>query len=128
MSMKTTILLLCLLASWTSTAEDLSLEQIIQRNTEAVGGKSAIESVKTIQVSLKIEEPSFSVDAVYVAERKGRMRIDIYSKGKRVYTEAYDGKKGWQQDAESHATDSSPQGSAALLHGVILPRKTVRIA
>lgn len=122
-SMKTTILFLCLLASWASTAEDLSLDQIVQRNTKAVGGKSAIESVKTIQVSLKIEEPSFSVDAVYVAERKGRMRIDIYSKGKRVYTEAYDGKKGWQQDAEGPATDSSPQGSAALLHGVILPGK-----
>jgi hypothetical protein len=117
------LLSLCLLLSTTVLASELTLTDVIQQNTKAVGGKAAMDSVKTIQVSLTIEEPSFKVDAIYVAERKGRMRIDIYSEGKRVYTEAYDGTKGWQMNEAGVVTDSSLKGSAALLHGVILPGK-----
>lgn len=117
------LLMLLLFVSWIAEADDLTLAEIIQRNTQAVGGQQAIESVKSIEISLRIEEPEFTVDAVYVAERKGRMRIDIYSEGQRVYTEAFDGAKGWQAGAEGPAKDSTPKGSAALFHGIVMPGK-----
>jgi hypothetical protein len=117
------LFLLLLFTSWIAEADDLTLAEIIQRNTQAVGGQQAIESVKSIEISLRIEEPEFTVDAVYVAERKGRMRIDIYSGKQRVYTEAFDGMKGWQAGAEGPAKDSTPKGSAALFHGIVLPGK-----
>lgn len=102
---------------------DLTLAGIIQRHTQAAGGQQAIELVKSIEISLRIEEPKFAVDAVYVADRKGRMRIDVYSKSQRVYTEAFDGMKGWQAGAEGQVKNSTQKGSAALFHGVILPGK-----
>ncbi len=117
------LLILLLFISWIAEADDLTLAEVIQRNTQAVGGQQAIESVKSIEISLRIEEPEFTVDAVYVAERKERMRIDIYSGEQRVYTEAFDGTKGWQVGSEGPAKDSTPEGSAALFHGIVTPGK-----
>lgn len=104
-------------------ANYLGLAEIIQRNTQAVGGQKAIESVKSIEISLRIEEPKFTIEAEYVADRKGRMRIDVYSGKLRVYTEAFDGLKGWQLGVQGKAKDSTQQGSAALLHGIASPGK-----
>src|SRR5262249_3513083 len=61
-------------------------------------------------------------DGLYQASRDGRMRIDVFANGKRVYSEGYDGQRPWQlpQDAE-HAIGSSPSGAAALRHGLELP-------
>lgn len=104
-------------------AEDLTLQQVIDRCTEAAGGKQAIEAVKSVAVTLKIEEPTFRVEGQYVADRKLRMRIDIHADGKRVYTEAYDGKIGWEMGEKSAATEATAQGTAALWHGIVKPGK-----
>ena len=79
--------------------------------------------MKSIEITLQVEESASILDAVYVADRKKRMRIDIYLSGQRIYTEAFDGIKGWQQGPKSQAVDSTQEGSAALLHGIILPGK-----
>lgn len=105
-----------------AAVQEPALQQVVDRCTEAAGGKAAIEAVQSVRIRLTIEEPTFKVEGVYVADRKLRMRIDIYSDQKRVYTEAYDGKKGWQM-GDGPATDSTPDGSAALLHGIITPGK-----
>jgi hypothetical protein len=99
-----------------------SLEDLIAKNTAARGGASAIESAHTVAVRLRITEPKFTVDALYQASRAGRMRIDVFANGARVYSEGYDGKRAWQlpQDA-NHAADASPSGAAALRHGLELP-------
>jgi hypothetical protein len=103
-------------------ASDLPLEELIARNTKAMGGAAAIEKVQRIEVGLHIVEPTFTVDGVYLADRQGRMRIDVRDGGKRVYTEAFDGKEGWQQGADGAPVASSgPQGSAALWHGTQFP-------
>lgn len=105
-----------------AVAQELTLQQVIARCTEAAGGKAAIEAVQSVRIRLTIEEPTFKVEGDYRADRKLQMRIDIYSDQKRVYTEAYDGKNGWQM-GDGPATDSKPEGSAALLHGIITPGK-----
>lgn len=104
-------------------AEDLTLQQVIDKCTEAAGGKQAIEAVKSIAITLNIEEPKFSVQGHYVADRKLRMRIDVHAEGKRVYTEAYDGKTGWEMGEKGAATEATALGTAALWHGIVKPGK-----
>lgn len=71
-----------------------TLDQVIERNTEATGGRAAIEAVQSIAVELHIVDPDFVVDGTYLAKRPGKMRIDIKADGKNVYTEAFDGRRG----------------------------------
>jgi hypothetical protein len=86
-----------------------------------MGGQAAIEAVHSIQVDLHIVDPGFAVDGVYRAVRPGRMRIDIMSSGKHVFTEAFDGQRAWEGRDKAVAT--SPKAAAALRHGVELPGK-----
>jgi len=100
----------------------LSVDEVIERNVQAMGGRAAIEAVKSIEADLHIVDPDFEVDGKYRAARPGRMRIDVLSGGKHVYTEAFDGTRGrqWKGTATEEA---SSEGTAALRHGVELPGK-----
>lgn len=105
---------------------DESLDGLIAANTAARGGPVAIEAVLSLQIDVRIEEPSFTVDAVYRAARDGSMRIDVYdANGQRVYTEALDGGHAWSQAAgdDAPATTTGAEGTAALRHGVESPLK-----
>ena len=100
------------------------VETWIEKATVARGGTGAIERVRSLRYHLTIVEPSFTVDGVYEVDREGRMRIDILHDGKRVFTEAFDGRSGWQQgENEAHGSEASPEGSAALWHGTQSPDK-----
>jgi hypothetical protein len=37
----------------------LTVDQVIERNTEAIGGRAAIEAIKSIEVALHISDPGF---------------------------------------------------------------------
>jgi hypothetical protein len=102
--------------------DSLTVDQIIKRNTQAMGGRSVIESVKSIEVDLHIADPDFEVDGNYRAARPGRMRIDVFAGSKHVFTEAFDGRRGWQWKGDA-VEEASPKGTAALRHGVELPGK-----
>lgn len=99
-----------------------TVDEIINRNTEARGGREAIEAVRSVAVDLHIVDPDFAVDGTYRAVRPGKMRIDINADGKHVYTEAFDGRRGWQWKGKGTETvEESPKATAALRHGVELP-------
>jgi hypothetical protein len=117
------LLLLLSVPPIVSPGDDLSLQQILDKHAEAMGGKKAIESIHSVEISLKIQEPKYTVDGIYKADRSMRMRIDIYSDGKRVYTEAFDREKAWQMGEDGTVRDSSPEGTTALRNGIVLPRK-----
>ncbi|HEX4630356.1 MAG TPA: hypothetical protein VH188_05275 [Chthoniobacterales bacterium] len=103
---------------------ELTLDDVIARNTEAMGGRAAIEAVKTIAVDLHIVDPGFEVDGGYQAARPNRMRIDVKADGKSVYVEAFDGKRAWQWKGKGTNTeDESPYAAAALQRGVEFPGK-----
>ncbi|HEX4707608.1 MAG TPA: hypothetical protein VH229_07730, partial [Candidatus Udaeobacter sp.] len=100
----------------------LTVDQVIERNTQAMGGRSGIEAVQSIEVDLHIVDPGFEVDGKYRAARPGRMRIDVMAGGKHVYTEAFDGERGWQWKGQGTTIEQeSPKATAALRHGVELP-------
>jgi hypothetical protein len=98
----------------------LTVEEIIERNTNAMGGRIAIEAVRSVEVSLHIRDPGFEVDGIYHATRAGRMRIDIFAAGERVFMERFDGEKGWQWNGKEEK-EEGVTATAALRHGVELP-------
>jgi len=98
----------------------LTVEEIIERNTNAMGGRVAIEAVQAVEVSLHITNPNFEVDGVYHAARPGRMRIDVIADGKRIFMERFDGEQGWQWNGKEEK-EEGPIPTAALRRGVELP-------
>ncbi len=95
------------------------LARIIGKNIVARGGAEAVSSVRAIRTRIQISEPTFQVMGEYVATRDGQMRIDILADGTRVFTEAYDGKHGWQMSADGAVSNMSEAGEAAVRHGII---------
>ncbi len=104
-----------------------TLSELITLHTDAMGGPRASESVMSVEYHVQITEPSFSVEGLYVADRRGRMRIDIYAHGERMYTEAHDGSVGWQMPQDGAAFLASAAGSAALWHGTQFPGKVLSL-
>ncbi len=95
----------------------LTLDEIVNRNTEATGGRRAIESVQAVAVDLHIVDPGFAVDGTYRAARPGKMRIDIRAGGETVYTEGFDGRHGWQWKGQgTEIVEESARATAALRH------------
>lgn len=99
----------------------VTLEDVISRNTASMGGEAAIEAVRSVEIKLHVSNPEFEVDGVYCAARPGRMRIDIIAGGEHVFTEAFDGEKGWQWQKGKEQKETGPAPTAALRHGVELP-------
>jgi hypothetical protein len=50
-----------------------------------MGGRVAIEAIHGLEVSFRIKDPGFEVDGIYHAARPGRMRLDIFADGKRIF-------------------------------------------
>ena len=107
----------------TACSRPLTIGDVIDRNTKAMGGRAAIEAVHSIEVNLHIVDPGFEVDGIYHAARPGRMRIDVQAGGKSVFTEAFDGQNGWQWNGKGNQEPASQKAAAALRHGVELPGK-----
>jgi hypothetical protein len=106
-----------------SVAQDFTLDQLIDRNVHAVGGRAAIQRVTSIKLDLHIVDPDFAVDGSYYAARPGRMRIDILAGGKRVYAEAFNGSRAWQWKGRGDPSEEPKAATAALRHGIELPGK-----
>jgi outer membrane lipoprotein-sorting protein len=104
-------------------SDSLSLDEVVERNTAAMGGHAAIEAVQSIQIDLHIKDPSFEMDGTYYAARPGKMRIDVIADGKHVFTEAFDGQSGWQWEGKGEQKPATEKATAALRHGVELPGK-----
>jgi hypothetical protein len=98
-----------------------TVDEVIDRNTQAMGGAKAIEAVQSIAVDLHIVDPGFAADGIYRAARPGRMRIDVNVDGKHVFTEAFDGDRGWERGEGKARVEASSKATAALRHGIELP-------
>jgi len=99
-----------------------TLDEVIERHTKAVGGRAAIEAIQSIEFDLHITDPKFEVDGTYFAARPGKMRIDVNAGVDHVFTEAFDGQKGWEGKGTSQKP-ATEKATAALRHGVELPGK-----
>jgi hypothetical protein len=101
---------------------DLDLAGVVARNAEARGGPAAIEAIQSLEARLRIVEPTYAAEGTWSVDRRGRMRIDVFIEGKRVFTEGFDGTNGWQMPGNAtSARPASPDGAAALRHSGQLP-------
>lgn len=98
------------------------LEEIVAHNRAVVNGAADTSLVSTLEVDLRMKDAKAGAElgALYRVNRRGQMRIDIYSGGQRVYTEAFDGKRGWDWGAQGTAATVDPH-AAALWHGTQFP-------
>ena len=109
-------------ASFGCSRSPTTADEVIERHTKAVGGRAAIEAIQSIEFDLHITDPKFEVDGTYFAARPGKMRIDVNAGGDHVFTEAFDGQKGWEGKGTSQKP-ATEKATAALRHGVELPGK-----
>src|SRR5438067_12275752 len=111
-------------ASFGCSRSPTTVDEVIERHTKAMGGRAAIEAIQSIEIDLHIVDPKFAVDGSYFAARPGKMRIDVNAGGKHVFTEAFDGQKGWQWEGKGTAQKvATEKATAAVRHGVELPGK-----
>ena len=113
-------------------AQAADLDTILADNSEAHGVAHYAE-INTVRHRLLIKEPTFQVEGTYTAARDGRMRIDIYAGGERVFSEGLNGECGWAwrpgQGGPEEQPEAGPQiepcvgpdETAALRHGTQMP-------
>jgi hypothetical protein len=97
------------------------LESLLECQRRAAGERMTSSPPQAFEFNIRIAEPTFEVDAVYRATRDGRMRIDVFAKGNRVFAESLDGENGWQWNPEKGVSPTNSAGTAALRHGIELP-------
>jgi hypothetical protein len=98
-----------------------TLEDLVQRHTQARGGRSAIEAIENLEARLRIAEPTFTAEGTWQVDRKGRMHIDVFVDGKRVWSEAFDGKVAWDMPGDAEHGTEAKAGASALRHSAQLP-------
>lgn len=101
---------------------------LIERVTRTSGGLAAAQAIAALSYHIHVKEATYEVDGIYVVDRNGRMRIDLYSGDRRVYTECYDGTHAWQMDADGKVADSSATGTRTLWHGTQYPGQILALA
>ncbi|NKB33269.1 MAG: hypothetical protein GKR91_09235 [Pseudomonadales bacterium] len=98
---------------------NLSVDQVLEHHTAALGGDEAISAINNLRIQLEITEPDLTLRGDYRASREGFMRIDIYIRDERVFSEGIDEQGGWQQFGVGTAIESlTDQGFLALKQGI----------
>src|SRR5437868_4932867 len=101
-------------------APPVDLDQILANNQRAVTHGQDTSGIETLEIGLAMQDGGQDLDADYKVTRDGRMRIDILKGGRRVYTEAYDGHRGWDLGNDGTAPVTDSHGDA-LWHGTQFP-------
>ncbi|MBI1186352.1 MAG: hypothetical protein GC206_03340 [Alphaproteobacteria bacterium] len=96
--------------------------ELARRNSEARGGAAAIERIRAVELWLDMRDGDTRVRGHYLANREGCVRIDVYERNARVFTEAMTSEGGWNVGAvASEVQANSASGAAALRHGMESP-------
>ena len=104
-----------------------TLDSIIAQNTAALGGRAALDAIDNIIKHSLIVEGDDPVEAIFATDREGRMRVDIYAGGERVFAESYDGEAGHQWRPGDGQSAASARGTIALSHTPRLPNHIFRL-
>ena len=110
-----------LLCSEIGAGGDLDLNQILERNHRAMGGDTLLDQVQRLEYHVEIGEGETWLTGIYRTDRRGMMRVDIYHQDKHVFTEAYDGKEGWQWTPDRGREPMSAKGLNNFLNGYEQP-------
>lgn len=103
------------------------LEDVVTRNTIALGGETALDSVTTMVKRSLIVEGQYRDIAVFATDRQGRMRVDLFADGERVFAESYDGGSAFQWSPKDGQSPASADGTVAMSHTPQLPNHIFRL-
>jgi hypothetical protein len=106
-------------AALATATPPVTIDQVIARTTEAVGGVEALRALHNIRLVAEWTENGTAFRGDYRATRDGRMRIDVFVDGNRVFSEGIDRAGAWEQRgpaAAPAAVGEAPRN--ALSHGI----------
>lgn len=93
---------------------DLTLEEILDRHIEALGGRDALDAVQSVQMKGAITSPDYSGVPVTVSIRDGeRYKLEIDKQGARTVF-GYNGTMAWEIAAAMGKVDPTPMDDAEL--------------
>lgn len=98
---KILVSLLCLalalfVAVGAQAQDDMTLEQLIEKNIEARGGQAAFDAVKTAKVDARmVMGQGMEAPLTFYVMEPDKMRMDIEVQGATI-TQAWNGETGWQ--------------------------------
>lgn len=99
----------------------------VSANTAALGGERALDGIRTMVKRSLVEEGDFRDITIFATDREGRMRVDIFANGERVFAESFDGRRGHQWQQSDGQTPASDRGTVALSHTPHLPNHIFRL-
>ena len=95
--LKRVLILTCLsLLVVPAGAQEMTVDELVEKNIEAMGGRKAWDEVKTARIVDKMVMGStMEVPISVVYQRPGKVRMEMEMQGQTII-QAYDGEKGWQ--------------------------------
>jgi outer membrane lipoprotein-sorting protein len=104
---------LMVFAASAAIAQDLTLEQILKKNEEALGGAEAISKVQTLRITGRTAAGEMEMQMTTSAKRPNLVRNDMTIMGYDAVS-AYDGTTAWMVNGATGSTEPQKlEGSAA---------------
>ncbi|MBZ5498993.1 MAG: hypothetical protein LAP85_21555 [Acidobacteriia bacterium] len=135
-------LLFIVLIGIAAPAQDLTLDQILKKNEDAIGGAEAISKVQTLRMTARITmgDAQMEMATTVSIKRPNKVRTETSAMGQSVVT-AYDGTTGWMinplagssapqkldEATVSKLTGTSLEGSIGALSGIKAAGNTVEL-
>jgi len=111
--------ILLMIAALALNPAPITLDEIISRTTAAVGGAEPLRQLRNIRLIAEWTENGTAFRGDYRATRDGRMRIDVYVDGNRVFGEGIDRTGAWEQRGPTAAPTAVGEAARnALAHGI----------
>jgi hypothetical protein len=101
------IAMICMLMAGFSSAMDA--EELIKKNTEAIGGADKIKAVQTMTATGKALVQGMEFPFEMKMARPNLMRLDVTVMGMAM-VQAFDGNQGWAINPMAGSTDPQPMG------------------
>jgi hypothetical protein len=98
---------------------DRPLGTVLGDATQAVGGEDSLRGLRDLLIDAEWDEGGLQFRGLYRATRDGRMRIDVFTRGERVFSEGIDASGAWEQAGPDSTVQAVGDASGrALRHGI----------
>ncbi len=94
-----------------SAAPELTLDQILERYYDKMGGLGAIESISSIRIKATITNNKGEIKVVIIKKRPNKIRINSY-RNDRLFIQAFDGKVAWMVEPDGKWWEPNILGDA----------------
>lgn len=84
-----------LLVACSLQAADLTIDEVLAKNTEAKGGLEKLRAVKTVRINGRMAMGGMEMPLIVTKKRDEKVRVEISLQGM-TGIQAYDGAAGWQ--------------------------------